>query len=455
MTDKYQECSCGSGRKFKFCCYEKRAVINETPERELIRRASEFPVDRCLISRHWQESGIAHVFVIRRLPDSRYISSMFLVDVFCLGLKDTFTRTKLEDTDLRWILEEAPPLDEISYEDARSVILGAIEYAARFGFEPHADWAETSHFVERLRPFMRKFTFGHSGKPFYIEGIDDDTKRIVNRLQPLIAKGEADFLLAGSGGEEIEESEIEEWADEILLLIHDRYFKDARSEIEDMFEEFPGDSLPPFLMGTCLMKEYKTKKAIDFFKQSIAIEPSIQAYFNMAAAHRQMLDIEGQVDCLRKLIEMDGPEGQYTAIAKSELLQLSLDVEQTSGLTLTAYLHNKKQFDTAFEHLTAQRFELAIHGFTHVLDVEPHHVQSHNNVGLAYAGLGNPVKAVAHLHQAIELDPEYQPARDNLQILLALRPGENLDLTTMRQIEFYKEKHQKRKRRPRLQRVEA
>src|SRR5262249_27685894 len=147
---KYRECSCGSGRKFKFCCYEKRLAISETPERELIRRASDFPVERCLITRAWQEAGIAHVFVIRRLPDSRYISGIFLVDVFCLGLKDTFARTKLEDADLRSMLQEALALDEISYEDARSVILGAIEYAAGFGFEPHADWAETSHFVERL-----------------------------------------------------------------------------------------------------------------------------------------------------------------------------------------------------------------------------------------------------------------------------------------------------------------
>jgi tetratricopeptide (TPR) repeat protein len=455
MSDKYQECSCGSGLKFKFCCYEKRLTINEVRERELIRRASEFPVDRCLITSDWQEDGIAQVFVIRRLPDSRYVSGMFLVDVFCLGLKDTFAQTKLDDADLRRILQEAPPFDEISYEDARSVILGAIEYAARFGFEPHADWAETSHFVERLRPFSHKFTFGHDGKPFYIEGIDDDTRRIMGRLEPLIAKGEADFLLADVPDDEIEQSEIEEWTDEILQLIQDKYFKDARSEIEDMFGEFPGHSIPPFLMGTCLMMEHKAEKAIDFFKQSIALEPTVHAYLNMAAAYNQMLDIEEQVHHLGKVIEMDGPEGQYTAVAKAELLQLSLDLEQTSGLTLSAYLENKERFDTAFEHLSAQRFELAVRGFTHILDVEPRHVQSHGNLGLAYAGLGDLEKAVAHLQQAIKLDPEYQPAKDNLQILLALRPGEGLDFTAMRRIEFYKEKHQKRKRRLRLHRVGA
>ena len=42
--------------------------------------------------------------------------------------------------------------------------------------------------------------------------------------------------------------------------------------------------------------------------------------------------------------------------------------------------------------------------------------------------------------QAIELDPAYQPAIDNRRILIATPAGESLNLTNMRQIEFYTEK---------------
>src|SRR5215510_3422376 len=125
MSDKYLPCPCGSGRKFKFCCYEKQVRLNEISESELLRRAAEFPVYRCFITRDWQRDGIAQLLVIRQLPDLRYIGGMFLVDVFCLGLKDTFVRTRVEYEELTREWQQFLSIEEIAFEDARSVILGA------------------------------------------------------------------------------------------------------------------------------------------------------------------------------------------------------------------------------------------------------------------------------------------------------------------------------------------
>jgi hypothetical protein len=58
----------------------------------------------------------------------------YQVDVFCLGIKDAFVaRLKLDE--MQSFLAHCPDaMQAISHEDARSVILGAIEFAMRFGF---------------------------------------------------------------------------------------------------------------------------------------------------------------------------------------------------------------------------------------------------------------------------------------------------------------------------------
>src|SRR2546427_488901 len=81
------------------------------------------------------------------------------------------------------------------YEDGRSIILGAIEYARQLGFEPHEDWKISGPIVEGEQPFKRTFTFGHEGKPFYIQGPKDDARKIMKRLGPLFERGEAHFLM--------------------------------------------------------------------------------------------------------------------------------------------------------------------------------------------------------------------------------------------------------------------
>src|SRR5438552_1835503 len=72
--------------------------------------------------------------------------------------------------------------------------MGAIDYARRIGFEPHPDWMLSGRVVEAERSFRNKFSFGSDGKPFYIQGPNDDAPKILRVLDPLIEQGKADFL---------------------------------------------------------------------------------------------------------------------------------------------------------------------------------------------------------------------------------------------------------------------
>jgi hypothetical protein len=113
-----------------------------------------------------------------------------------LGLKNVFVTAPLEADQFEEMKGSFSNLQPISYEDARSLILGAIEYAQGIGFKPHADWKSAQFVVEGGRPFEPKFTFGKDGKPLYVQGPDDNVEKIMSQLAPLIDQGMATYICA-------------------------------------------------------------------------------------------------------------------------------------------------------------------------------------------------------------------------------------------------------------------
>jgi lipoprotein NlpI len=94
----------------------------------------------------------------------------------------------------------------------------------------------------------------------------------------------------------------------------------------------------------------------------------------------------------------------------------------------------------AFASLMKGHCEDAVNGFNGVLQLQPNHVQSHGNLGLAYAALGDRDSALWHLNRAIELDPHYLPAIDNRRVVLELQASERLQFGQMREVDFYADK---------------
>ena len=108
-----------------------------------------------------------------------------MVDTFCLGLKDTFAHGFVgweEYVLLRGKLNYRFELENIDYENARSLIFGAIDFARELGFEPHADFAESNVVIEPEREYKPVYQFGKDGKPYYIEGPNDDARDVRRTL---------------------------------------------------------------------------------------------------------------------------------------------------------------------------------------------------------------------------------------------------------------------------------
>lgn len=172
--------------------------------------ARSYPIEGCWVRPDWQEAGITPVTLARRQPDGLLMYGTYLVDYYCLGVKDAFCRVALPARefyaqDLAHLCEENPL--PISVELAHELVYGSIEFAARYGFKPHRDFKLAQLILDPPEAHPRTGTveFGKDGKPFYISGPYDNVQAIMRTL--MRTAGLDNFLYMVNIGDS------EEWPD--------------------------------------------------------------------------------------------------------------------------------------------------------------------------------------------------------------------------------------------------
>ena len=166
----------------KAAAAEKKTEGSSTSLAGRIRMAAKGPIVHCLVATNLFEAGIGHVLVARRLPSGMLGCAWFLVDVFCLGVKDIFYR-EVSEAELRSRLEalsETQEFVEVEPTRARRLIRDASAYAAGLGLPA----AKDTPVIEAIfgdvdaNACTETFTFGKDGKPFYVSGPYDTSARV-------------------------------------------------------------------------------------------------------------------------------------------------------------------------------------------------------------------------------------------------------------------------------------
>ena len=172
MISAYDPCPCKSGKKFKYCC---QIILKEKNSSELIKVTNKWPVCNCWRLYEASQCHKVTVFVVRTIPNGNYILGSYLLDLLSLGIKDTFLAINLSKSNLTKyeLFDERISKELISYQDARSLILGSLAFAKKHGFAPHDNWEDSKCMIEPNDPYEAKFTFGLKGKSFYIPSIHD------------------------------------------------------------------------------------------------------------------------------------------------------------------------------------------------------------------------------------------------------------------------------------------
>ena len=180
---------------------ERRKAKQKAERRELARRdsqgmplqleqASAAPILHCGAMPEIWEHGIGQVLLSRQRSDGQVAFASFLVDIYCLGVKNAMfgigPRPRY-DRDLYDKLTRQSKLIPLKPECARKLVEGAVRYALDLGFPPHEDYRTAKLIFGDIsaEACTEEYTYGKDGKPFFVAGPYDSPARCEQILRTL------------------------------------------------------------------------------------------------------------------------------------------------------------------------------------------------------------------------------------------------------------------------------
>jgi hypothetical protein len=150
--------------------------------------------------------GMCQVIVVRQEHNSLLVGS-YLVDYWCLGVKDAMPPRKMSTREHQVLLDFCEerfdePFVDITLEQAQSIVYGAVDYGRSLGFEPHKDFNTKAQVHLGLRPeTLLPIEFGKDGKPFFMSGPYDNVDQVLKTLEASVGSGNFHYMAAIGGAD--------------------------------------------------------------------------------------------------------------------------------------------------------------------------------------------------------------------------------------------------------------
>jgi hypothetical protein len=150
--------------------------------------AASGPIHECLMPEELFDVGIGNVIVSRTMPTGLIGASFFLVDIYCLGIKNAFFEVmSSEEYAYKTAGLQHEKLTCIEPPCARKLVEDAEAYARDLGFKPHPDYKVAKRIFGDIdvTACPMHFEFGKDGKPFFVSGPYDTPEkcdRIIDTL---------------------------------------------------------------------------------------------------------------------------------------------------------------------------------------------------------------------------------------------------------------------------------
>lgn len=204
-----------------------------SPENYIRQRARNLPIYKCFINESWRRDSLAHITIARKHINNNITFCAYLVDLQCLGVKDTYYRFNALEDEFYEFHEQASAgfnVIEADYNLVHNIIHAGWEFGESIGFAPHKDFLSVTQYMLDEDtddiPIIDVHCGDADGKPFFIQGpleSDMEADRIVRELRKNVGEGNFNFVLDG------EDDSFEDAYDED----HDDLYCDIRSEYEE------------------------------------------------------------------------------------------------------------------------------------------------------------------------------------------------------------------------------
>jgi hypothetical protein len=173
-----------------------------SPEKYIREKARTIPIYECMVNTDWEKSHLANVVIARQNSNGNITACIYLVDLMCLGVKDTYYMFNIPLSEYKEKIatfSERFYLDPISYVMAHNIVYAGLEFAEECGFSPHKDFTSVSCYLleeDDDNVELLDIECGYEGKPAYMRSPGDD-KNKVNRIVSQLEKtaGPGNYLI--------------------------------------------------------------------------------------------------------------------------------------------------------------------------------------------------------------------------------------------------------------------
>jgi hypothetical protein len=165
--------------------------------------ARKLPIHQCLVNRDWREAGLAQVIVCRKHVTGNITGAFYLVDLFCVGVKESIyffneSSDMLSEMQAQFEAEQGIVMETCVYRLAHNIIYRALDFARKYGIEPSQDFDTTKMILEpddEGRIKLIDINCGKEGKPFLIVAPSDPRRSYyLRQLQQYAGEGSSEFL---------------------------------------------------------------------------------------------------------------------------------------------------------------------------------------------------------------------------------------------------------------------
>ncbi len=176
-------------------------ILPKTDKQYLLSgMARRLPIAECWLNPNWRESGLATVVVARQHKNGNYTVGTYLIDVYCLGLKQTAFFVNDDEEAYRDTLDhlfEIQDRKKADYVLAHNIIYGGIAYAEDLGLKPvDKNWALTQYILEADEEAIEllDLEFGKGGQPFFVCGPYDKPMEVISKLERSVGRGNFHYV---------------------------------------------------------------------------------------------------------------------------------------------------------------------------------------------------------------------------------------------------------------------
>ena len=109
-----------------------------SPEKFLREKARGLEIGKCYVSRDMKTYGEGHVVVSRLHKGGKVSVAFYLVDIYCVGVKDSFYKLRMDEYEFEELIDRMSidNVQECSYEEAHNWVYGAVAFAEEAGIQP-------------------------------------------------------------------------------------------------------------------------------------------------------------------------------------------------------------------------------------------------------------------------------------------------------------------------------